>query len=176
MSESAEPVSRGGGRYPRTSGGLIGALLVTVSAVIAFALFRALTSDDDPTPVRTIDYTGVVQGARADDKLLVLAPPRLPLGWKATSATYTRGVSPTWRCPFSSTQRNAAVAEVAARVSAASRQSFLVVIFLLRSARASVGGAVAAPVFLDSIDIGALAGPGPEGRQDVGEGRNGCNG
>jgi hypothetical protein len=26
----------------------------------------------------------------------VLAPDRLPLGWKATSATYTHGVSPTW--------------------------------------------------------------------------------
>ena len=26
----------------------------------------------------------------------MLAPDRLPLGWKATSATYTRGVSPTW--------------------------------------------------------------------------------
>ncbi len=37
-----------------------------------------------------------MKGARADDKLLVLAPARLPLGWKATSATYTRGVSPTW--------------------------------------------------------------------------------
>ena len=96
MSESAEPVSRGGGRYPRTSGGLIGALLVTVLAVVAFAVFRALTTDKEPIPVRAIDYAASVKGARADDKLLVLAPARLPLGWKATSATYTRGVSPTW--------------------------------------------------------------------------------
>jgi hypothetical protein len=96
MSESAEPVSSGGGRYPRSSGGLIGALLVTVAAVLAFVVFRALTSDDEPTPVRAVDYVAAVQGGRADDKLVVLAPPRLPLGWKATSATYTRGVSPTW--------------------------------------------------------------------------------
>ena len=96
MSESSEPVSPGGGRYQRSSGGLIGAMLVTVAAVIAFVVFRALTSDDEPTPVRAIDYTAAVQSARADDKLLVLAPARLPLGWKATSATYTRGVSPTW--------------------------------------------------------------------------------
>jgi hypothetical protein len=101
MSESPEPVSTGGGgaaggRYQRSSGGLIGALIVTVGAVVAFVAFRALTSDDDPTPVRAIDYAASVEGARADGKLTVLAPDRLPLGWKATSATYTRGVSPTW--------------------------------------------------------------------------------
>ncbi len=101
MSESPEPVSTGGGsaaggRYQRSSGGLIGALIVTVGAVVAFVVFRALTSDDEPTPVRAIDYSAAVQGARADGKLTVLAPDRLPLGWKATSATYTRGVSPTW--------------------------------------------------------------------------------
>jgi hypothetical protein len=101
MSESPEPVSpgggsAGGGRYQRSSGGLIGALIVTVGVVVAFVLFRALTSDDEPTPVRAIDYSASVQGARTDGKLTVLAPDRLPLGWKATSATYTRGVSPTW--------------------------------------------------------------------------------
>jgi Protein of unknown function (DUF4245) len=96
MSESPEPVSPGGGRYQRSSGGLIGALLVTVGAVIAFAVFRGLTSDDAPTPVRAVDYSAAVEGARSDGKLVVLAPERLPLGWKATSATYTRGVSPTW--------------------------------------------------------------------------------
>ena len=96
MSESPEPVSPRGGRYQRSSGGLIGALLVTVAAVVAFAVFRAMTSEDVSTPVRKVDYSAVVQGARADGKLAVLAPERLPLGWKATSATYTRGVSPTW--------------------------------------------------------------------------------
>src|SRR4051812_12023040 len=98
MSESPEPVSpggggTGGGRYQRSSGGLIGALIVTVAAVVALVAFRALTSDDEPTPVRTIDYSSSVQGARADGKLAVLAPDHLPPGWKATSATYTRGVS-----------------------------------------------------------------------------------
>ena len=101
MSESPEPVSpgggsAGGGRYQRSSGGLIGALIVTVGGVVAFVVFRALTSDDEPTPVRAIDYSAAVQGARADGKLTVLAPDRLPLGWKATSATYNRGVSTTW--------------------------------------------------------------------------------
>jgi hypothetical protein len=96
MSESPEPVSGGGARYQRSPGGLFGALLVTVVVVLAFVAFRSLTSEDEPTPVRAVDYAAAAKGARADDKLAVLTPSRLPLGWKATSATYTRGVSPTW--------------------------------------------------------------------------------
>lgn len=102
MTESEEPTapSSGGGRYQRTSGGLVGAMLVTVLAVVAFAGFRAVTSDKQPTPVRSVDYLATVTAARADKQLLVLAPERLPLGWKATSATYTSGPSPTWHLGF----------------------------------------------------------------------------
>ena len=89
------PVARGA-RYKRTSGGLIGAMLVTVLAVLAFVAFRAVTTDKEPTPIRAVDYASAVTKARADKQLVVPAPERLPLGWKATSATYTRGVSPTW--------------------------------------------------------------------------------
>jgi hypothetical protein len=99
MSESQEPAptaASGGSRYQRTSGGLVGAMLVTVLAVFAFAAFRAVTRDNEPTPVRTVDYAATVKVARADKQLLVLAPERLPVGWKATSATYERGASPSW--------------------------------------------------------------------------------
>ena len=96
MSESPQPVRAGRPRYQRTSGGLVGAMLVTVLAVLGFAAFRAVTSDNEPTPVRAVDYAAVVQAARAEKALLVLAPDRLPLGWKATSATYDGGTSPTW--------------------------------------------------------------------------------
>lgn len=96
MSESPQPVRAGGPRYQRTSGGLVGAMLVTVLAVLAFAAFRAVTSDTEPTPVRAVDYATTVTSARAENLLLVLAPDRLPLGWKATSATYTGGTAPTW--------------------------------------------------------------------------------
>lgn len=101
-SESPEPTPPGaspaarGARYERSSGGLVGAMLVTVLAVLAFVGFRAVTTDKEPTPVRAVDFTSAVTSARADRQLLVMAPERLPLGWKATSATYTRGVSPTW--------------------------------------------------------------------------------
>ncbi len=93
MSESRSP---GASRYQRSTGGLVGAMVVTVLAVVALAGFRALTSHDDPTPVRAVDYSAMVRAGRADHKLRVLAPPRLPAGWKATSASYQTGSDPTW--------------------------------------------------------------------------------
>ena len=66
-------------------------MLVTVLAVVAFAAFRAITRDNEPTPVRAVDYAASVRAATADKKLLVMAPDRLPPGWTATSATYTTG-------------------------------------------------------------------------------------
>ena len=83
-------------RYQRTSGGLVGAMIVTVLAVVGFVAFRSVFTDREPTPVRAVDYTTTVTSARADKQLLVMAPPRLPPGWRATSATYTRGAKPTW--------------------------------------------------------------------------------
>lgn len=94
MSQSEQPGSPG--RYQRSSGGLIGAMAVTVVLVLAFVGFRALTSDNRSTPVRTVDYQTAVKAGRADKKLMTLAPERLPSGWKATSASYLTGVSPSW--------------------------------------------------------------------------------
>jgi hypothetical protein len=83
-------------RYQRSTGGLLGAMIVTVLLVVGFAGFRALTRDNGPTPVRAVDYTAQVRAGRADGKLTVFAPDRLPLGWKATSATYETGSAPSW--------------------------------------------------------------------------------
>ena len=103
MSESQEPGAtgvptaaggEGGPSYSRSSGGLIGAMVVTVLAVLAFAAFRATTRDNAPTPIQTVDYAATVRVARADKQLLVMAPVQLPAGWKATSATYTNGPNP----------------------------------------------------------------------------------
>lgn len=102
MSESEQPAPTGGtpGRYSRSSGGLVGAMIVTVLAVLAFVAFRAVTTDNEPTPVRTVDYAKSVELARADKKLAIAAPEDLPTGWKATSVGYTNGVSPTWHLGF----------------------------------------------------------------------------
>src|SRR4051794_15582891 len=93
MSQTRSP---GGGRYTRSTGGLVGAMIVTVVAVVAFWGLNALKTDHDTTPVRAVDYTAMMRAGRADHKLLVMAPPSLPDGWKATSATYETGTTPSW--------------------------------------------------------------------------------
>jgi hypothetical protein len=88
--------STGGGRYTRSTGGLLGAMLVTVVAVVGFWGINALKTDHEVTPVPAVDYTAMMRAGRADHKLRVMAPPSLPSGWKATSATYQTGTDPTW--------------------------------------------------------------------------------
>jgi hypothetical protein len=88
--------SAGGGRYTRSTGGLIGAMVVIVAAVVAFAGLNALNNDHPQSPVQAIDYTAMMRAGRADHKLLVMAPASLPQGWTATSATYDTGSDPAW--------------------------------------------------------------------------------
>jgi hypothetical protein len=85
-----------GGRYQRSTGGLIGAMLVTVVAVVAFWALNDVKTDHPTTPVQTVDYSAMMRAGRADHKLLVMAPASLPRGWKATSATYETGTTPAW--------------------------------------------------------------------------------
>jgi hypothetical protein len=64
--------------------------------VLAFAAFRAVFRDNEGTPVRSVDWQASVKVARAEKELFVLAPATLPSGWRATSATYSPGASPSW--------------------------------------------------------------------------------
>jgi hypothetical protein len=89
--------ARGGGSYQRSASGLLGAMVATVLAVVAFVAFRGLTRDNEPTAVPTVDWHISYQAARADNKLQVLAPSgSLPSGWKATSVSYLPGAEPAW--------------------------------------------------------------------------------
>lgn len=96
MSASPPPSAPPQPRYRRTSGGLVAALVITVGAVLAFVAFRGLIRDNEPTPVRTVDYARTVKMGRQQGQLAMLAPTRLPRGWRATSAAYVPGPAPTW--------------------------------------------------------------------------------
>ena len=95
MSQTRSP---GGGRYQRSTGGLVGAMVVTVLAVAGLRRRSTRsTPTTKPTPVAPVDYTAMVRAGRADDKLARDGPDRgCPAGWKATSATYETGTTPTW--------------------------------------------------------------------------------
>jgi hypothetical protein len=96
MGRMSQTSSTGAGRYQRSSGGLVGAMIVIVLGVLAFAGLNALKTDHDTTPVHAVDYQAMVRSGRADHKLLIMSPPTLPTGWKATSADYETGGQPTW--------------------------------------------------------------------------------
>jgi hypothetical protein len=57
-------------------------------------VWRSLNSDNEAVPVPTADYQSWVRASHQDGRLVTLAPPSLPEGWRATSASYNSGVSP----------------------------------------------------------------------------------
>lgn len=88
MSETGRP-----GRYSRSFNGLIGAMLITVVAVVAFTVFRGVFSDDgtfEPTPV---DYLGLVEQIQ-DSGFDLVYPATLPPDWVATDTDVTPGDPP----------------------------------------------------------------------------------
>jgi hypothetical protein len=57
---------------------------------------RSLTSNDPARPVRTIAYADDARAARTAADFDLLAPRRLPEGWRATSVRFTRSPSSHW--------------------------------------------------------------------------------
>lgn len=81
-------MSEQAGRYQRSTGGLVGSMIVLLLVVGAFVAFRALVRDDVEVPVKTVDYQQTVDFARTQVDFPVIAPDELPRGWRATSAEF----------------------------------------------------------------------------------------
>lgn len=84
MSEQVEKP----GRYQRSPAGMVGALIVLLGLVGAFVAVRALNRTEVDTTPPTVDYRKVVASVREQSDFPVLAPARLPEGWRATSARF----------------------------------------------------------------------------------------
>jgi hypothetical protein len=87
-------VSEQPGRYQRSASGMVGALLVTLLAILAFVVFRACTRTDLEVKPDHVDYlaeVGFAQGSGAD----LVYPASLPSGWYATSVDFAAGERPT---------------------------------------------------------------------------------
>lgn len=89
-------MSQQAGRYPRTFGGMVGAMIVLLAIVLVWVGFRALTSSDPASPVQSVDYAQDVPPARKAAHFHLVAPPRLPAGWRATTVTFTDTVPQHW--------------------------------------------------------------------------------
>jgi len=81
--------------YQRSTGGLVGALVVTLLVIAAFVAFRALNRDELETRPQSVDY--IEQAGLAQDAGLDVVYPRdLPEGWQATSVEAAPGQRPVW--------------------------------------------------------------------------------
>jgi len=81
-------VSEQAGRYQRSAGGMVGAMVLLVLLLVAWIGFKALTTSQPDSAVHTVDYAQVVGPARKAASFDLLAPRSLPDGWRATSVSF----------------------------------------------------------------------------------------
>ena len=83
-------------RYQRSTGGMVGAMIVLVVLVVGWVGFRALLSPDRSSPVHRVDYAAVVPPARRAADFSLVAPSRLPRGWRATTVGFRASPRSHW--------------------------------------------------------------------------------
>ncbi len=88
-------VSEKPGRYQRSTGGLFGALLVTLVVIIAFVAFRGLLRDDIEIKPEPVDYAAAATAARGAG-FDVVSPKALPAEWMATNVDLRQTEPPVW--------------------------------------------------------------------------------
>ena len=82
-------------RYQRSMSGMVGALLVTLLAIVAFVAWRALNREELELEPEPVDYLETVRTVQAAGET-VPYPASLPDGWIATSAEYRPGRDRSW--------------------------------------------------------------------------------
>ncbi|MCW2786473.1 MAG: hypothetical protein JWP74_2990 [Marmoricola sp.] len=80
----------------RSVPGMIGSMIVVVLVVVGWVGFRSVTSDNQSTPIQTVDWSGWVRAGHSDGSLLLYAPTALPKGWRATSVNFNGGIDAHW--------------------------------------------------------------------------------
>jgi hypothetical protein len=88
-------VSEQPGRYQRSASGMVGAMLVTLLAILAFVALRACNRTDLEVKPDHVDYlaqVGYAQGTGAAD---LVYPASLPSGWYVSSVDFAPGTRPT---------------------------------------------------------------------------------
>lgn len=81
------------GRYSRSFGGLVAAMVVTVVGVLVVFGLRSLTSDDDVFDREPVDYLDLVRDVQVAD-VDVVYPATLPSGWGASDVDFTPAPEP----------------------------------------------------------------------------------
>jgi len=87
------------GPYQRSTGGLIGAILVLVVVVLAIVVFRGIFRTTPEYESPDIDYLSLVTTLQ-ESGLEPVYPPALPDGWTVKDAAFTPGDSPVFDLTF----------------------------------------------------------------------------
>ncbi|HQR26124.1 MAG TPA: DUF4245 family protein [Nocardioides sp.] len=91
----SQPTPERPARYQRSTGGLIGALVITLVVITAFVLLRALNRTDLEVHPDPVDYRAAVVALQETGQRPVY-PRALPAGWTATSVDVPRGDQRDW--------------------------------------------------------------------------------
>jgi len=83
------------GRYQRSAGGLVGAILILLGFIAAFVAFRAVTRSELEVRPEAVDYLASVDDAQAAG-LEVVYPRTLPEGWIATAVLLAPVTEQSW--------------------------------------------------------------------------------
>jgi hypothetical protein len=75
---------------------MVGAMVVVFLVVVAFVVFRGAVRSDVTTTVEEVDYVQPAAFAQEEAGFEILAPPRLPEGWRSTSVRYVPGIEERW--------------------------------------------------------------------------------
>jgi hypothetical protein len=75
---------------------MIGAMVVLVAVVLLYLGVQALTANRPSSTVPTVDYAADVPAARKAAGFDLVAPPRLPSGWRATTVGLTGSPGSHW--------------------------------------------------------------------------------
>jgi hypothetical protein len=75
---------------------MVGAMVVLVAVVLLYVGVQALTANRPSNAVRTVDYAAEVPAARKAAGFDLVAPARLPAGWRATTVRLTGSPGAHW--------------------------------------------------------------------------------
>lgn len=76
-------------RYQRSPSGLLAALGVLLVVVLGWVGVRGLLLPDQSAPEQRVDFAQLVPQVRKTARFDLVAPTRLPAGWRATSVRFT---------------------------------------------------------------------------------------
>jgi len=93
VSEPSPEPTGNAGRYQRSTGALVGSMIVTVVVVVLVVVLRGCLSRDLEVTAEPVDYRESVSQAQGAD-IEVVYPPSLPEGWIATQVEVEPGEPP----------------------------------------------------------------------------------